>query len=79
MRSRQACIPHVGQRLTKIKAAVTNIKEKRLLELIQDQGVMSAHDDLSRAFYRTLSELRRQQSWRQKMGAIDVTPEQITE
>jgi len=40
---------------------------------------MRAHDDLSRAFYRTLSELRRQQSWRQKISAIDVTPEQINE
>jgi len=55
------------------------VKEKRLLDLIQVQGVMRAHDDLSRAFYRTLSELRRQQSWRQKISAIDVTPEQINE
>ena len=79
MKRRIEQIHYVGQRLTKIKAAVTNIKEKRLLELIQNQGVMRAHDDLSRAFYRTLSELRRQQSWRQKIGAIDVTPEQVTE
>jgi len=72
-------IQHVGRHLTKIQAAVTNIKEKRLLDLIQNQGVMRAHDDLSRAFYRTLSELRRQQTWRQKISAIDVTPEQINE
>ena len=69
----------VGNNLAKIKAAVTNVKEKRLLDLIQVQGVMRAHDDLSRAFYRTLSELRRQQSWRQKIGVIDVTPEQVAE
>jgi len=70
---------YVGGCLVEIQAAVTNVKEKRLLDLIQVQGVMRAHDDLSRAFYRTLSELRRQQSWRQKISAIDVTPEQINE
>ncbi len=72
-------IQWVAEHLDQIKAAVASVKEKRLLDLMQDQGVMRAYDDLSRAFYRTLSELRRQQSWRQKMGAIDVTPEQITE
>ena len=70
---------YVAGYLVEIQAAVTNVKEKRLLDLIQVQGVMRAHDDLSRAFYRTLSELRRQQSWRQKISAIDVTPEQINE
>ena len=69
----------VARQLDAIKSAVTELKEKRLLELMKNQGVMRAHDDLSRAFYRTLSELRRQQTWRQKIGAIDVTPEQVNE
>jgi|SRR5450830_53743 len=68
-------IQWVAEHLDQIKAAIASIKEKRLLELMQDQGIMRAYDDLSRAFYRTLAELRRQQSWRQKMGIIDVTPE----
>jgi len=70
-------IQWVAEHLDQIKAAIANVKEKRLLDLMQDQGIMRAHDDLSRAFYRTLSELRRQQSWRQKMGVIDITPEQL--
>ena len=69
----------VAKQLSAIKTAVTDLKERRLLELMKNQGVMRVHDDLSRAFYRTLSELRRQQTWRQKIGAIDVTPTQIPE
>lgn len=65
-------IQWVAEHLDQIKAAIASVKEKRLLELMQDQGIMRAYDDLSRAFYRTLAELRRQQSWRQKMGIIDV-------
>ena len=68
-------IQWVAEHLDQIKAAIASVKEKRLLDLMQDQGIVRAHDDLSRAFYRTLGELRRQQSWRQKIGIIDVTPE----
>jgi hypothetical protein len=68
-------IQWVAEHLDEIKAAIASVKEKRLLDLMQDQGIVRAHDDLSRAFYRTLSELRRQQSWRQKIGIIDVTSE----
>jgi len=73
----QVC--QVAKQLPAIKTAVTDLKERRLLELMKNQGVIRVHDDLSRAFYRTLSELRRQQTWRQKIGAIDVTPEEIPE
>jgi hypothetical protein len=64
----------IAQRLDKIKQAITNHKEARLLGLMQSQGVMRARDELSRSFYRTLSELRKQQQWRLKMTSIDVTP-----
>jgi len=64
----------IACRLDKIKQAITNHKETRLLGLMQAQGVMRARDELSRSFYRTLSELRKQQQWRLKMTAIDVTP-----
>lgn len=75
MKERLNQIQWVAEYLEEIKAAIASVKEKRLLDLMQDQGIVRAHDDLSRAFYRTLSELRRQQSWRQKIGIIDVTPE----
>lgn len=34
-------------------------------------------DDLARDFYRTLSELRKQQEWRRKHTVIDVTPTSV--
>lgn len=57
----------VAARLDKIKKMITNRKEQRLLSLMQSQGPMRARDELSRSFYRTLSELRKQQEWRLKM------------
>lgn len=62
--------------LEEIQAAIKAVREKRLLDLMQEAGLMRARDELGRAFYRTLSELRKQQQWRLKMTAIDVTPEE---
>jgi hypothetical protein len=31
-------------------------------------------DDLSRIFFRTLSELRKHQQWRQARNTVDITP-----
>ena len=50
------------------------VKDLRLLNFMQQEGVKRAQDDLSRGFYRTLSELRKQIEWRQKNSPIDVTP-----
>lgn len=76
IKSKAEDVAWIAERLDRIKQAVSNHKERRLLELMQSQGVMRARDELSRAFYRTLSELRKQQQWRLKMTAIDVTPEE---
>ena len=40
----------VENNLDKVKAAVANIKEKKLLHTIQEQGLMRSNDDLSRSF-----------------------------
>jgi hypothetical protein len=56
--------------LDEIRSAVTNIKERRLLEAIKDQGIMRAHDELQRSFYKALAELRRHQTWRH--GTIEL-------
>ena len=61
---------YIHQRLDHIRSAVTNIKEKRLLEALKDQGIMRAHEDLQRSFYKALNELRRHQTWRH--GAIEL-------
>ncbi len=65
----------IENNLDKVKAAVANIKEKKLLEAIQSQGLMRSNDDLSRSFFRVLNELRRHQSWRKEMNIIDIYPE----
>jgi len=64
---------YIHQRLDDIRSAVTNIKEKRLLEALKDQGIMRAHDELQRSFYKALNELRRHQTWRSQ--TIDVNEE----
>ena len=65
----------VENNLDKAKAAVANIKEKKLLHTIQEQGLMRSNDDLSRSFFRVLNELRRHQSWRKDMNTVDIYPE----
>lgn len=65
----------VENNFEKVKGAVANIKETKLLQAIQEQGLMRSNDDLSRSFFRVLNELRRHQSWRKDMNAIDIYPE----
>lgn len=57
-----------------LKTIVADIQEDRLLKFIQFNSAQRVYDDLDRAFYKTLSELRRHQQWRRDMQAIDVTP-----
>jgi hypothetical protein len=64
---------YIHLHMDEIKSAVTNIKEKRLLEALKDQGIMRAHEDLQRSFYKALNELRRHQTWRSQ--TIDVNEE----
>ena len=65
----------IENNLDKVKAAVANIKDKKLLQAIQEQGLMRSNDDLSRSFFRVLNELRRHQSWRKEMNIVDIYPE----
>ena len=57
-----------------LKAMVVDIQESRLLKFIKSGSAQRVYDDLDRAFYKTLAELRRHQQWRRDMQAIDVTP-----
>jgi hypothetical protein len=50
------------------------IKDQRLLALMEVPTAARARDDLSREFYRTLTELRKHQAWRQMQQLIDITP-----
>jgi hypothetical protein len=66
---------HIAKRIDEIRSAVANIKERKLLELMQQPTIVRAGEDLNRAFSRTLNELRRQQQWRVKM-AVEVSSEE---
>lgn len=76
IKSRAEQVNTVYSKLNEIEAAIQRVKQNRLLELMQTPGIIRARDDLGRAFSRGLSELRKQQLWRLKMTAIDVTPEE---
>ena len=59
-----------------LRQIVKEIKEGRLLKFMQESSVQRVHDDLDRAFYRTLSELRKHQHWRQERNTVDVSSEE---
>ncbi len=46
---------------------------QRIVDWVQQAPVQRATDDLNRAFFRMLAELRQQQNWRQRRDAVDVT------
>lgn len=49
------------------------IRDKRLATRIDNEPYDRAYEHLARNFYKTLSELRKQQDWRRKQQVIDVT------
>ncbi len=59
---------------TQIDEEIQMIKDQRLLALMEVSTAARARDDLSREFYRTLTELRKHQAWRQRQQLIDITP-----
>jgi len=60
-----------------IEEAKDRIRDERLLDLMRLDKSARAFDHLTKSFYRTLTELRKQQDWSRKHGAIDVTPDYI--
>lgn len=62
--------------LDEVQARIKEVQERRLLQFMERQIGRRVHDDLDRAFYRTLAELRRHQSWRRALSEITVTCEE---
>jgi len=60
-----------------IEQELQAVKDKRLMELMQNEKPSRAFDDLRRNFYRTLSELRKHQEWKRKMQVIDVASRNV--
>ena len=61
----------------KIEQELQVVKDKRLMELMQNERPSRAFDDLRRNFYRTLSELRKHQEWKRKMQVVDVASSSV--
>ena len=59
----------------KINDAIEQIKQERLLNLMQSGGALRANDDLSRSIMRTLSEFRKHHEWRIKNRLVDANEE----
>lgn len=59
-----------------IEAAIRWVRDARLLQYMKINNTQRAYDDIGRAFYRTLAELRRQQDWRMRRSVIEV--EEVT-
>lgn len=58
-----------------IEEAKLQLKEKRLMAKMQQTDFTRAHDELDRSFYRTLTELRKQQQWRREQNEVVVIAE----
>jgi hypothetical protein len=61
----------------KIRQYISVLQERRLLKLLKIPQMQRAHDDLERAFCRTLAELRKHQKWLSELSVVDVTPENL--
>jgi hypothetical protein len=59
----------------KINDAIEQIKQERLLNMMQSGSVLRANDDLSRSVMRTLSEFRKHHEWRIKNRVVDANEE----
>jgi len=60
-----------------IEQELQAVKDRRLMELMENEKPSRAFDDLRRNFYRTLSELRKHQEWKRKMQVVDVASRNV--
>lgn len=63
----------------KIEEELQVVKDRRLMELMQNEKPSRAFDDLRRNFYRTLGELRKHQEWKRKMLVVDVASRNLVD
>ena len=62
-----------------VEQALQQLQERRILISMQQSNVGRIHDDLDRAFQRTLGELRRQQNWRRDRATLTIVPSDRSE
>lgn len=73
--SKASQVRWAASNLDRLKEFVAGIRGQRLMRILRLPNSGRVNDDLSRAFFRTLTELRRHQQWRRQINIVDVTPE----
>lgn len=68
------CFRKAFELLPQLESIREQIRDQRFANLMAAKGPSRAREDLNRAFFRVLKELRTQQEWRKKHEVIDVTP-----
>jgi len=66
---------YVAEHLEKLTQLKELIRDRRLKNFMETSGVVRPYQELSRSFFKVLSELRKQQEWRYQKGPIDVAIE----
>lgn len=56
---------------SEIEQAILQIKQERILKIMQSDSTRRANDDLSRSLVRTLSEYRKHYQWRMQNRVVD--------
>lgn len=62
---------YVGKQMDQIEEIKQLIRDRRLKNFMESLGPIRAYQDLSRAFFKVLAELRKQQEWRLKNCTLE--------
>jgi hypothetical protein len=71
MIKRSESVLYVHKHLEEITDIQHVIRDRRLKTFMESSGPIRAYQDLSRAFFKVLEELRKQQDWRLKNKTLE--------
>ena len=71
MIKRAESVLYVQKHLKEITDIQLTIRDRRLKTFMESSGPIRAYQDLSRAFFKVLDELRKQQDWRLKNKTLE--------
>lgn len=71
MIKRSESVLYVQKHLKEITDIQHTIRDRRLKTFMESSGPIRAYQDLSRAFFKVLEELREQQDWRLKNKTLE--------
>jgi hypothetical protein len=63
---------YVAKHMNEIEEIKQLIRDRRLKNFMESPGPIRAYQDLSRAFFKVLAELRKQQEWRLQNRTLDL-------